>query len=167
MKEYILKGNSDKPMDEEIIPFGVEDKPSPPPPVQSEKVKEVVRFFAGEGTDDFIEKEALADLVAYAASMKQSFDEIERKYEAAKNEIKKRLEGEMTGKKLIKDFGDNQVILSKRSGSVKFDAEGYIKEQMGDKTWAEIEQTKEEVKAGKMESRYFTQGKDSVSIEVI
>lgn len=165
MKEYILKGNSDKPMEEEIVPFGVEEA-APAPSTSAEAAKETVRFFKGEDADDFIEKELLVDLVAYAHSMKKTLDDVEAKYTKAKEEIKKRLVCEMTGKKLVKDFGDNQVILSKKSGSVKFDAEKYIIETCGAATWKEIEETREMFKADKVTSPFFEKGKDSVSIEI-
>ena len=167
MKEYILKGNSDKPMEEEIIPFGVEEAPSPPPSASAEAAAKTVRFFKGEDADDFIEKEALADLVAYAHSMKKTLDDVEAKYTKAKEEIKKRLIGEMQGKKLVKDFGDNQVILTKKAGSVKFDAEKYIIEVCGAAEWKKIEETKEMFQKDQVSSPFFTKGKESVSIEVV
>lgn len=167
MKEYILKGNSDKPMEEEIIPFGVEEAPSPPPSASAEAEAKTVRFFKGEDADDFIEKEQLADLVAYAHSMKKTLDDVEAKYNKAKEEIKKRLVGEMQGKKLVKDFGDNQVILTKKAGSVKFDAEKYIIEVCGAADWKKIEETWEMVKADKVTSPYFTTEKGSTSIEIV
>lgn len=164
MKEYHLKGNKDS-MEEEIVPFGAEA--APPPISEPSKAKETVRFFKGEDADDFIEKEQLADLVAYAHSMKKTLDDVEAKYNKAKEEIKKRLITDMTGKKLVKDFGDNQVILTKKAGSVKFDAEKYIIEVCGAADWKKIEETKEMVKADKVTSPYFTTEKGSTSIEIV
>lgn len=164
MKEYHLKGNADK-MEEEIIPFGVEAAPTPVS--EPSKAAETVAFFKGEDADDFIEKELLVDLVAYAHSMKKTLDDVEAKYSRAKEEIKKRLVGEMQGKKLVKDFGDNQVILTKKAGSVKFDAEKYIIEVCGAADWKKIEETKEMFAKDQVSSPFFTKGKESVSIEVV
>ena len=163
MKEYHLKADK---IEEEIIPFGVEEA-APAPSASAEAAKETVRFFKGEDTDDFIEKEALADLVAYAHSMKKTLDDVEAKYSKAKEEIKKRLVGEMQGKKLVKDFGDNQVILTKKAGSVTFDAEKYIIEVCGAADWKKIEETKEMFAKDQVSSPFFTKGKESVSIEVV
>ena len=160
MKEYILNSDSG----DEMVPF----VSTPAPVVEPVKASDTtVRFFKGEDADDFIETEKLADLVAYAHSMKKTLDDVEAKYTKAKEEIKKRLVGEMQGKKLVKDFGDNQVILTKKAGSVKFDAEKYIIETCGAATWKEIEETKEMFAKDQVSSPFFTKGKESVSIEVV
>lgn len=139
---------------------------TPAPVSEPSKAAETVRFFKGEDADDFIETEKLADLVAYAHSMKKTLDDVEAKYNKAKEEIKKRLVGEMQGKKLVKDFGDNQVILTKKAGSVKFDAEKYIIEVCGAADWKKIEETKEMFQKDQVSSPFFTKGKESVSIEI-
>ena len=158
MKEYILNSDSG----DEMVPF----VSTPAPVSEPSKAAETVRFFKGEDADDFIETEKLADLVAYAHSMKKTLDDVEAKYNKAKEEIKKRLVGEMQGKKLVKDFGDNQVILTKKAGSVKFDAEKYIIEVCGAADWKKIEETKEMFQKDQVSSPFFTKGKESVSIEI-
>jgi hypothetical protein len=167
-KQYRLKADS---MEVEDAPFGAEEAPktAPQKEVESqENAKKAVQFFAGEDCEDFVEKEALADLVAYAASMKKTLEDVQEKYEKAKEEIKKRLSPEMgASKKLVQDFGDNQVILSRRAGSVKFDAEAYITGELGENAWKELEATKKLVQEGSHTSPFFQRGKESLSVEVI
>jgi hypothetical protein len=162
---------------EEELPFGVEGVNAPPAPSaqtpsketeSKENAKKAVQFFAGEDCEDFIEKEAIADLVAYAVSMKKTLDDVQEKFEKAKEEIRKRLLPELgQQKKLVQDFGDNQVILSRRAGSVKFDAQAYITGELGENAWKELEATKKLVQDGTHTSPFFQRGKESVSVEVI
>jgi hypothetical protein len=186
VKRYKLSGTpapaSPAPAEEEI-PFGVwaEIGATPPQPSASAEAqapsretesranaREIVRLFAGEDCEDFIEKEAIADLVAYAASMKKTLEDVQEKYECAKEEIRRRLLPEMgTQKKLVQDYGDNQVVLSRRAGSVKFDAEAYITGELGENAWKELEATKKMVQDGTHTSPFFQRGKESLSVEVI
>ena len=162
MKEYHLKPKQS----EEVVPFGAEEEVSPKP--VSDGAKEVTAFFAGEGDDDFIEKEALADLVAYAKSMKDTLKDVETRYEKAKDEIKKRLKVDsMEEKKAIHNFGDHQVVVTRKNGQTKVDWEKYVEDELGRKTLDELLSAKESVAKGESTSSYITVGKPSISLEIL
>jgi hypothetical protein len=133
----------------------------------SHDAKIIPKFFAGEDTADFIERESLLDLSEYAYSMKKTLEDVKDKYEKAVAEIKKRLKVETLSKKHIENLGKHQIIVTKRAGSVSFDAEAYIRETFSDAAWKDLEETKEQVKKGEVESKYFTRGKESVAVEIV
>jgi molybdopterin converting factor small subunit len=130
--------------------------------------KKAVSFFVGEAEDKFIENEAINDLVEYAFSLKATLEEVEKKYKQAADEIKKRLDADkMEGKKVVKDFGDRKVILTRRQGSVRVDYEAYIRDVVGEREVKDLETQKDLVKRGAAESKYMTLGKDSISMEIL
>jgi hypothetical protein len=134
----------------------------------NENAKKAVTFFVGEAEAKFIENEAINDLVEYAFSLKATLEEVEKKYKQASDEIKKRLDADkMEGKKVVKDFGDRKVILTKRQGSVKVDYEQYIKDVVGEKDWKDLETQKDLVRRGTAESKYMSVNKDSISMEIL
>lgn len=158
-------------MNGEIDPEEVSlDEPTALPPLAKERERsheKIVPFFAGEDCADFIERESLLDLAEYAHSMKKTLEDVEKKYKAAVDEIKKRLKVETLSKKHIENLGERQILVTKRAGSVSFDAEKYIRATFNDAAWKELEETKALVKDGKAESPYFTRGKESVAVEIV
>ena len=164
MKEYHLKPKAE----EEVVPFGVEQEAIPPKPSSEQNVKEAVKFFRGEDDDQFIEKEAIADLVEYAYSLAQAKKDVDAKLEKAKDEIKKRLKAEaMEGKKQIQAFGTRQVILTKKNGASKVDWERYVSDVCGEVAVKELLDAKDGVSDGSSTSKYVTIGKPSVSLEIL
>ncbi len=153
-------------MTQEIDPEEVSLEPT----LKEERLKgsgKVVQFFGGEDAEDFIDKESMLDLAEYAHSLKKTIEDAEKKHKAAVDEIKKRLKVETLSKKHIENLGARQILVTRRAGSVSFDAEKYITAQMSEAAWKELEETKAMVKENKVESPYFTRGKESVSVEIV
>lgn len=158
-------------MTQEIDPEEVSlDEPAVLPPMTQEHLKnpgKTVQFFAGEDVENFVDRESMLDLAEYAHSLKQTLKDVEKKYDAAVAEIKKRLKADTLPKKHIENLGERQILITKRAGSVSFDVEAYITDEFSAAAWKELEETKAMVKDGKVESKYFTRGKESVAVEIV
>lgn len=158
-------------MTQEIDPEEVSlDEPAVLPPLTQEHVKnpaKTVQFFAGEDTAEFIDRESMLDLTEYAHSLKKTIKDASDKYEVAVAEIKKRLKVETLPKKHIENLGPRQILVTKRAASVVFEVESYITNEFSAAAWKELEETKAMVKDGKVESKYFTRGKESIAVEIV
>ena len=143
-------------MDNEIedIPFGVGEQPT----------EKIVGFFKGEASEKFIEQEEMVTLVAYAYSLKETLEDVKAKHEKAIEEIKRRLDADkMEGKKVVKDFDERKVILSKSNGAAKVDWESWSRTLIGDKDVDNLLHAKE----NRIEHKHITFGKDVVRCEIV
>lgn len=143
---------------EEYIDWEAEAKKQAEPKTQ---------FFRGEARIDLMLCEETPTLVAYAASLEATLEEIKDQLEKCREEIKKREHVDQLTAKAVREYGDHQVILTPREGSVTFDARAYVISTMTKAAWDELEETKRLVKDGKATSPFFKVGKSSVALEII
>lgn len=139
--------------------------------LEPEKPKDkIVKFFSGEGDDaeDIIKRETLTDLVAMSFSLQKTEEEIAEKRKKLNDEIKRQLDADKIARgKTVKAFDERQVILTKKAGRTEIDYEKYITEECSPEAWNELQQVLDEVKGGKVTSKYVKVGKESVSLEII
>ena len=146
-------------MSDDIENVSFEEKPA----------EKIVKFFSGEAQDieEIIKRESLTDKVALCHSWEKAIDELQKKVDELRKDIKKQLDADTLERgRHVKAFDERSVILTKKAGSVKILWEDFIVDEMKPETVKELREIAEQVKAGKVTSKYVKVGEDSVSLEI-
>jgi len=126
--------------------------------------KEIVKHFSSEKPKE----RDINELVRYAYEMKQQKEECEKEYKLSMDKIKSTWKlDKMEGRKKTVPVEGYDIIVTKRNGSVKFDYEKFIEDELGADAVGEIEQIKTLAKEGKADSKYIEVGEGSVAVEIV
>ena len=149
-------------MDNEMeVPFGVGEQPT----------EKIVGFFKGETSEDFIQKEAMTDLVAYTYSLKDTIKELTTdkktgKYDLALAEIKKRHDADkmkVGDGKVKKSYDERIVVFTPCNGNAKIEWEKWARALIGDKEVDALLSDKE----ARRESKYIEYAPDYTKCEIL
>lgn len=139
--------------------------------LEPEKPKDkIVKFFSGEGDDveEIIKRETLTDKVALCYQWEKTITDLQKNVDELRKDIKKQTDAENLPRgRHVKPFDERSVILTKKAGSVSILWEEFVADQMKPETVKELKDIADQVKAGKVTSKYVKIGKESTSMEIV